>query len=365
MLSRTLVAACSLAAALCLQAAAQSAAAPSPSSSQAQSSSQSQAASQAQPPASAPSQSASPAQQPTPPLQFHDLPPDPHTPTPAEAAEQRQQRILAAATRMASEQAHWGPEISTPGFSISLVEVGRAKTPQGTQISYHITGSGFPPGEKLNLVRWPLNSQAQTVMGGIVLDGKGTAVCAPSAPPAPANLSAAPAPHDAPPQPAAPPCSSGTQPDQPVQIETTAAAGEAVRVALISADHKHGAAASAVPFPIASQDKACKLQVLLGMKNAEMVLVEGSGFPPNASLKLNAVSFGDTRVLNTKTNPEGRMVVLILPGVQGHDSGDTTVSFGGVNHPPSLQPSTAPAPADPDCNPQVTFHWGKDTYKTE
>jgi len=73
--------------------------------------------------------------------------------------------------------------MDSPGLSIALAEVKRTKTPGGsTQITYQITGSGFAPDEKLLLVRWPLNSEAQTMMGGISFDAKGIAVCTAPAP---------------------------------------------------------------------------------------------------------------------------------------------------------------------------------------
>ena len=116
-------------------------------------------------------------------LHLQDLPPDPHTPTPAEAEQQRQQAALNAAMRLASMEAGWGPSMDSPGLSIALAEVKRTKTPGGsTQITYQITGSGFAPDEKLLLVRWPLNSEAQTMMGGISFDAKGIAVCTAPAP---------------------------------------------------------------------------------------------------------------------------------------------------------------------------------------
>lgn len=353
MVSRNLLAACSLAAAVCFQAAvglqagAQATAAPAGSGN------------------GAPSSTSAPAPQSTPPLQFHDLPPEPHTLTPAEEEQARQQRVLAAATRIAIEQAHWGPEISTPGLAIRLVETGRTKGPGGTTISYQITGTGFAPADRLSLVRWPLNSDYQTVMSGIAFDDKGVAVCAAPAPPAPANLSSAPRPEDVPPQPTAPSCTKSVTAGQPIEIQATAAAGEAIRVALLNGDRKRGAATSAVPFPIADQDKSCRLQILLGTKDAGMVLVEGTGFPPNASMKLDASSWGTNHVLSTKTNGEGRMTVLVLPEVTGHDAGETTVKLAGNSAAPSLENSRAPAAADPGCDPAVNFHWGKGTYKTE
>ncbi|MGB6870744.1 MAG: hypothetical protein WBD93_14100, partial [Acidobacteriaceae bacterium] len=133
---------------------------------------------------SAPSSSSAPAQQSAPPLQLHDLPPPPHTPTPAEEAQEQQQRILMEVSRLANMQAQWGPESSTKGLSIELKEVGRTKAPDGTtQIAWQITGTGFPPDQKLQLLRWPLDAKPQVLMSGIQFDSHGVAVCV--APPAP------------------------------------------------------------------------------------------------------------------------------------------------------------------------------------
>ena len=82
--------------------------------------------------------------------------------------------------------------------------------------------------------------------------------------------------------------------DQPVEIETTAAQGEAIRVALVSEDRKRAAEASAIPFPITNTDKACTLQVILSIKDATLALLDGTGFPASTQLKLVA-STGDTR----------------------------------------------------------------------
>lgn len=263
--------------------------------------------------------------------------------------------------------------MSTPGLSISLVEDNRAKIADGsTQITYHIAGAGFTAGEKLSLVRWPLGAEAQTVMSGVTFDTKGIAVCsAPAAAGAPAtaapSLNGPAAGLSAPPAaaPKAPPCTQSMQPNQPIEIQATAAAGEAIRVALVGDDQRHGAATSAVPFPIEGKDKNCKLQVLLGMKDAALVLVEGTGFPPNTPMKLESITFGDTRTLNSTTNAEGRTVFATLPTAKGHDDGDTTIRFAGITHFPTLETSNAPPPADPGCAPSVTFHWGKGSYKVE
>ena len=325
----------------------------------------------------------SPAQ---PKLQLQDLPPDPHTLTPAELEQLREEQVLQAAVRLASVQAHWGPDLNTPGASIALAEVKRAKTAEGTQVTYRITATGFTPADKLTLVRWPLNAEAHAVMGDIGVDAKGQAVCAANAladaraalttgsasaqaaAPAPPSGLSAPAPQGnaAPAAPQPPDCGATLEPQQPIEVQAIVAPGEAVRVALLTADRKRGAATSAIPFPIENTDKGCKLAVILGMKDAAMVLIDGTGFPANTPLTFDAVTGTTTRPLHPKTNAEGRIVFPLLTGAKGQTSGETTVRFAGVNHQPTLEtPSTAPPTPDPDCAPSVSYPWGAGSYKVE
>lgn len=295
-------------------------------------------------------------------LQLQGLPPDAHTMTPEEQAQARQQQAIMIAQRLAALQARWGPEMSTPGMSIALAEAGRSKGADGTELTYHVTGSGFAPGETFTLVRWPLNAEAENVMSGLTLDANGTVVCTA---PAPAAAAAPDAPGAAPAGPTAPNCTTKMQVNQPVEVHATAAAGEPVRVALVADDHKNGAAVTMVPFPIANEDQGCRLQVLLGLKDATMVLVEGTGFPANTPLRLEVTTAGHSRILNPKTAPDGRVVSVVAPGVKGLTSGETTVKFAGISHMPTLETDKTPAPPDPTCAPSVTFHWGTGSYKVE
>jgi len=313
-------------------------------------------------PAAQPPQQAAPSGEAPPSLQLHDLPPDSHTLTPAEQAQLKQQEALNAAMRLAAIEARWGPEMSTPGMSIALAEAGRTKAADGaTQLTYHITGSGFSPGERLTLVRWPLGEPAVHVMSGLVLDSRGNVVCG-----TPSAAAATPAaPGTAPAAPLAPACTQTMQANQPVEVQATAAQGEAIRVALVGDTEKNGAAASAVPFPLAQEDQGCRLQVMLGVKDAAMVLVEGTGFPANTALKVDTTTLGDTRTMHPKTNADGRMVFAVLPEAKGQESGQTTVTFAGVMHYPSLETDKNPPVPDPACKPSVQFAWGKGSYKVE
>lgn len=319
------------------------------------------ASSQSQQPDSASGPTQGQAQeQPAKPLQLQNLPPDSHTLTPEEQAKLKQQQAIQAVQQLASLQARWGTPMSTPGLSAALVEAGRTKAADGgTEISYHVTGTGFTPGDSLSLIQWPLNTQAKTTMSGITLDPNGTVICPekplPPVPTLPGQT-----------RPAAkgPDCKTVMQAGQPVTVTATAAKGEPVRVALVDDDRQKGAATTTVPFPLAGEDKGCRLQVMLGLKDASMVLIEATGFPPNSTLNLEMSSGGNTRQIHSPTTAEGRTVVVDLPGRQGQESGTATVRFTGIEHVPSLAEAKAPPP-DPQCAPAVTFPWGKDSYKVE
>ena len=294
---------------------------------------------------------------PTPQLKLEDLPPDPHTPTAEEEAEQAVARQRAQVMRLATSMANWGPKASSPGINLTMKETAREKGGVGTLITYRLAATGFAPGTRLTLLRWPLNQGVVAVMNGIVIDASGTAVCGaqaaatntPVAPSADAGTTAADAQAAAQSAtPAVAPCTKTMQVNAPVEITTAAAKGEAIRVALVAEDKKGGAAASAVPFPVTGESKGCKLQVLLGSKDAELVLIEGSGFKADTPFTMGAETFGQKASLSPKPDAQGNFVAAMTPFVQGHDSGDTVVYY-----------------QSDVCTPTVSFHWGKGSYKAE
>ena len=307
---------------------------------------------QSAPTAQAPANSSSTQQ-----LKLEDLPPDPHTPTAEEEAAQAVARQRAQVMRLASSMANWGPKASSPGINLTMKETAREKGAAGTLITYQLAATGFAPGTRLTLLRWPLNSGVLAVMNGIVIDASGTAVCGaqaaatntPVAPNADAGKTAADAQAAAQSAtPAVAPCTKTMQVNAPVEITTAAAKGEAIRVALVAEDKKGGAAASVIPFPVTGESNGCKLQVLLGSKDAELVLIEGSGFKADASFTLGAETFGQKASLGAKPDAQGNFVAAMTPFLQGHDSGDTVVYYQSGA-----------------CTPTVSFHWGKGSYKVE
>lgn len=297
-----------------------------------------------QPTSPATQQQSAPAQNAAPPLQLHDLAPEPHTLTPQELQAQKEARLRMELINVARAQARWGPADSTAGMSLNLKEIGRRKSAAGIEITYQITGTGFTPDMQLTLLRWPLNQPVQKVMSGIVVDAQGSAVCGIAAPGPAAPTDSTTASSAA----AAPSCTKTMKPGTPITITTTAARGEAVRVALIANDRKHGAAVSYVPFPMEGSDRGCKLQVILGSKDAELVLVEGQGFKHDATYTLGTESFGQKRPLRVAINPKGSFTAALTPWAPNRTVGDTVVYYQSSS-----------------CTPTVDIHWGKGTYKPE
>jgi len=295
-------------------------------------------------------QQASPAQQKNvPPLQLHDLAPADHTPTPQELEQQKTERMRMALTNLARAQANWGPPDSAKGMSLALKETGRKKNAAGaTEITYQITGTGFTPDMQLTLLRWPLNENVARVMSGIVVNAEGTAVCGVPAPGPAAPTTAAGAAAAKTASAEIPPCIRTMKPGTPITITTTAAKGEPIRVALVAADNKHGAAVTVVPFPIEGVDRGCKLSVVLSSKNADLVLIEGEGFHQDPTYTIGTESYGEKHPLKVTVNGQGRFIGALTPWLPNHNDGDTVVYY---------QSST--------CTPTATFHWGKDSYKPE
>ncbi len=282
------------------------------------------------------------------PLVLHNLTPEPHTPTPAEVKRQQQERLIAQLSQLATREANWGPAISHNGMSITFKEIGRKQTPNGTLLSYHLIGAGFTPDMRLTLFRWPLDGQIEHVMSGIAVNSSGLAICGIAAPGPSAPTDTAQTPAAAEAAAMVPSCTATMKPGTPITITATVAKGEPIRVALVASDKKHGAAARLIPFPIEGSNNGCKLDVMLGSKNAALVLVQGSGFKQGEAFTLGSESYGQKSPMSAKIKPDGHFVTGLLPVIAGHPSGTTVVYYQSAT-----------------CTPTVSFDWGTGSYKVQ
>jgi uncharacterized protein YoaH (UPF0181 family) len=238
----------------------------------------------------------------------------------------QQQTIAQQIRRLVAQEASWGTAISTPGVTLDIRESNREKSPAGTAVSYQLHTTGLTNDMPLDVLRWPLNGQLTPIASGASVDASGLVVC-----PATAKTD----------------CGQ-TKPGSPVEVTLTAAKGEVERLAVVATDHKHGAASSVTPFPITADDKSCKMEVQLGTRNAELVLIRGEGFPPSTTVALQSESLGEKHTLSPKTDEKGNFVFGALPFVVGNDAGDTKISYTSAT-----------------CNPSLSFHWGKNSYHAE
>uniref|UniRef100_A0A7V4XQK1 Lipoprotein n=1 Tax=Acidobacterium capsulatum TaxID=33075 RepID=A0A7V4XQK1_9BACT len=259
------------------------------------------------------------------PLKLESLPPEPHTLTPAQIAKLREQRILQATTQLARNEAAWGPARSTPGTSLDMVEAGRKSTPQGIQITYTFQVKGFKPTDNLHLIQWPLDQNLKALDTGLSFDGQGQLIC-------PAITQGD--------------CLSSMQPGDAVKFSTTAARGEAIRLAVFDETTKQHAETTIIPFPLLYTGKSCQLEVMLGVKNAALVLLEGVGFPASKTIQIQATTNGENRSVSTTTSAKGQLLAAFMPVVANKTSGTTTLSYDG----------------GPGCSPTLSFPWGEGSY---
>jgi hypothetical protein len=140
----------------------------------------------------------------------------------------------------------------------------------------------------------------------------------------------------------------GDGPDDPINIKTTAVLGEEKRMAVVSPDGKIAGFAEAIPFPIETSDKSCKLSVVRMGATVEAVTVRLAGFTPNERVTLTKLTNTEeaaidqsadkqgswTGVVELPSKGQGKASINVVP-VTGH-SCKVAVSFewgAGSNHP--------------------------------
>lgn len=259
-----------------------------------------------------------------PPLRLESLPPEPKALTPEQEKALEAKRLLTAINTLARNQVNWGPAMSTPGYSVALIDKGHKSSPEGTQVTFSLHATGFQPGDSLTLLRWPLDSSVKQITTGLTVDASGQVIC---------------------PEISQGNCLASMQPGDPVHIKEIAARGEPLRVAVVEAKTQKRAETTLIPFPLENTSGSCKLEAILGTKNAGLVLLEGVGFPQNAKVEIHIVTYGQDHPVTTTTTPTGGLVVAVLPAVNGHTSGTTTISYKGDS-----------------CSPSVSFPWGANSY---
>lgn len=211
----------------------------------------------------------------------------------------------------------WGPNASTPKVSLTIKELARAEQ----SIKFRLNVSGAPKGKTYSLVAWPVTQKGPSeVMKGVTLNASGLAICAGT----PGT------------------CGSSDKPNDPISVNLQPAAGEPVRLGLVSTDSTVKAFAKIVPIPLHGEDRACRVEGILLTPGAELVLIKGKGFVANTDLTLSTDSEGERHDQKGKAGTDGSYSSAILPYKQGVQRGTVRVKL-----------------ASPKCSPSVTIPWGR------
>lgn len=210
----------------------------------------------------------------------------------------------------------WGPEMTTQGMMLTLVE--RQRSADG--VTYTLKAVGAPVDKPLVLLTWTLGDAGpKKLMFGVTLGANGEALCG--------NLEG--------------PCKD-SQPGDLVMLRFQTEPGEPVRVALMAPDNSAKLLAEEMPLPLVTNDGACRLRGVLLARDAEVVLVEGTGFPPAMPMTVTSVSNGETRTDTKRTDADGYFLMANVPRTAGTESGTMKMTVKSES-----------------CAPTLTVPWGQ------
>jgi hypothetical protein len=182
------------------------------------------------------------------------------------ASEEKQARDTSQ--RLIGLHLGWGAKANPPDASRAINEVSRS----GQSITFRLRAKGLPKGGVYSFVNWPVTQRSPSKgLTGITLGESGLAICAGS----PGT------------------CGSAAKPNDEIDFTATPMPGEPVRVGLVSTDGATGVFARIVPVPLRGEDRGCTVDATLLTPHAELVLIEGTGFPANSELVLDSESEGE------------------------------------------------------------------------
>jgi len=215
------------------------------------------------------------------------------------------------------DESNWGK--NSAGVELSAREGPREHTASGTVLMYNLLGKGFPPHKRYNLWYWIPGKKPEKAIVGVSFDGRGVLVCSGKPGSCPAK-----------------------EPDDPINLKTTAVLGEPKRFAVVSTDGKVAGFAEAVPFPIESTDKNCKLSVVRQSRLAEVVAVRASGFTPYELLTIKINLGAESSTHSPTATPDGTWQAMIGTKPPGEVSGVANIGVSGKG-----------------CAVAVSFAWGE------
>jgi hypothetical protein len=133
----------------------------------------------------------------------------------------------------------------------------------------------------------------------------------------------------------------GDGPDDPINLKTTAILGEPKQFGIISPDGSVAGFVDAIPFPIETTDKGCKLSVVRMSPLAEFVVARATGFSSGEKLTVTTHSGPEGATLNEAADSSGNWTTVIGTQVKGQSKGKASLSIKGTS-----------------CSVSASFDWG-------
>ena len=222
-----------------------------------------------------------------------------------------------AAANMTRQHEAWGEKASTPNTSLTIKEVSRS----GSTIRFRMYGTGAPRDSVFTLVTWPVTQGGPSeALAGVTFDETGLAVCAGRAGT----------------------CGTPDKPNDPIDIPFIPVPGEPIRLGLVSSDGVTKLFTKFVAVPLRGEDHGCRVDATLLTPGAELIVIEGNGFPPGSEITMESNSEGERHNGKGSADSNGRYVSALLPYKQGVASGTVKVNL-----------------KSPNCSPTVSVPWGK------
>ncbi|WP_348260993.1 hypothetical protein P8935_14400 [Telmatobacter sp. DSM 110680] len=211
----------------------------------------------------------------------------------------------------------WTSEVSTPGASIRVKEVGREES----LVRYNLYVSGLPTDRVYTVLTWPIDRRMPYVLlEGVSIGKDGMLMCSGRLQdecddPSPDNHGV-------------------------VDFAFRSEKGEPNRLALVASDLR--VTVVIVPNPITAKDKACTLSVERLTPRFEAAYLIGSGYDPNTNITVDSSSYEERHAIQTMADSDGNIRFGIMPFVAGHATGTLYIKAIGSR-----------------CSPSMKFDWGR------
>ena len=245
-------------------------------------------------------------------------------------------KLPEAAVKMLNKQVGWDTAGANPknpaGLRLRFVKIDedRLSLPgtKGRSVRYRVFVSGLADGAKYTMGIWKIGSELAMLSDEVYANKKGLLMV-----------------HK--PKPEQENANAVGRKDE-LDLSLQAAKGEPVRFVLATPDGKLVVPGTVVPFPIEADTGRCRLELRLGLPDAQAVLVYADGLPPNSAVPLNSDSSGEAMPTSLQVDAKGHASTVDLPFIDGAVQGVLKVGI-----------------QIPSCNVSVHVPWGQGTYHVE